>query len=277
MKGNAILEKAQTKDGQVKTRLIDESIDKIKCALEINLFMVEAIDDLASALFVKEEYSESLAALNRVLALQPESTKTWADVALVLTKLDRWDEALEPVNKAWKLAEKQMLDEQMMRLILVRRATILHHQKRYKDAWRDIFQAWQIDAFGIIRNQSIHRMLWEIMDAAPSVEGYWLDLEILWYLASEYKKMGEHEAAQSAVNSVAYILARMTHLENITGEVIVSGVVEGSLVVAVLERSFERLQKTEDKTFVEEQFAWVEDLFKRIYQDKPDFLDKYKL
>jgi serine/threonine protein kinase/tetratricopeptide (TPR) repeat protein len=276
-KSKILFEKAKEKEGLENKRLIKESLNKIKAALEIDPRMLDAVEQLSNVMFYKEDYPESLRALDYIINREPENAGVLADRAFVLTKINEWAKSLETINKAKHLADAQQAEPNLKGAILLRRAVVYHHQKNYEKAWDDIFEAWKTDPNQVVKNNTFRQIIFDVTAEIRNIEAYWLELEILWYLSAAYRMGNQVPESLRAANEAANMLKGLTRPEDAQGELISIGVLEGDIVEDVLLRSAERLRETGDKDFVNQQIIFIQDWIKTVWDDDGTFLDKYKI
>lgn len=277
-KSRTLFDKAREKeDGPQKNRLIEDSLERVKSALEIDPRMLAAVDHLSAIMFYKKDYAEALRAIDYIIGREPENALNWVDRAFALNELEVFDKALEAINKAEKLAKKQNLDDRKLRLIYVRRAEIFYNQKNFSKAWKDILKAWKLDPSGVVEDGSIHLMISEIINETRKIEGYWLKIEIFFFRAAAYRKINEIQESQSSSNDALTLLESIKRLKDIKGETFSKGVIKGDLIERLLERSAKRLFETSEKEWVNEQITRIQNWAKNNFGQDASYLEEFRI
>lgn len=271
MQAEALIGKAAEKRGAAANRLIEQSIEKIKAALEVRPRMVEAYLKLGAAHRVVERYGEEIASYDRALALDNNNFEAWGNRVVPLLNFGRLEDALDSVNTSLDLAPQP--EARIAPLLL--RAYIHHLAGRYKETADDAVAAWMISPEEVVGNDYYRPLVQAYCSAAWAPETFLLFAETLWCEAADMVMDGRDrdEAVKRAEDAAQALEALRPVDENPDLTV---GTVQGGLVYDVLTRSAGYLVESGDrelaKGYIERMQAWAEAVFGEPFDSLTDHL-----
>ncbi len=269
-KSRQIYDKARTKSGEPKNRLLGESLGKLKKALEIDPNFLPALDHYSTLMFAENNYEEAVKALDYVLTKNSEDYTVWTNKSLALVKLKDDNQALAAINEAKALIES--LEDEIENLpgVLLRRARIFHRLGKAADAWSDILLAWQMNPEITVKSSNTNNSILDIIDGAPSVEGVLLRIESLYSRAAIFQMKQKQEIAREFVDEAVETLSGISLIEQ-AEKPIITGQISGGLIEEVLIRSSKRLLECGNKELANEQIEKIKSWFRRTFKEEFDF------
>jgi tetratricopeptide (TPR) repeat protein len=241
MQANALTRKGKTKSGADATRLIEQGIEKIEAAIEVNPNMSDAFVNLGDALRELGRYDGAVASYDRATAINKDDYQAWVDRAMPLINLGKLEEALDSVNKSLSLAAEPEAEVRPLML----RAYIHHLTARHTDAGNDLLAAWKIDASQVVENSNYRPMIETFCMAARSPETILLLAETLWSEAADQIDSKNLDEAKKMAEDAAQVLEDLKSTDESQNLIISS--IAGDLVYDVLTRSAGRLVKSGDR------------------------------
>ena len=270
MQAEALINKAAEKKGAAANRLIEQSIEKIRSALEVRPDMVDAYLKLGAAYRVIERHEEALASYDRALALDKDDFEAWGNRVVPLVTLGRLEDALDSVNKSLDLAPQP--DARILPLLL--RAYIHHLGGRYKEAADDAVAAWKINPEEVVGSANYRPLIEAYCSAAWSPETFLLFAETLWSEAASRIVDGDREEAVKRAEDAAQALEALKPVGESPDLIVAT--VQGGLVYDVLTRSAGYLVESGDpmlaKDYIERMQAWAQKVFGEPFDSLADHL-----
>ena len=273
-KSRQIYDKARTKNGEQKKRLLEESHSKLRKALEIAPNFTPAFDHYSTLMFAENKHEEAVKALDYVLIRNSEDYAVWTNKSLALAKLKNYDQALAAINEAKILVERYEDQIENLPNILIRRARIFHRLEKAADAWSDILLAWQMNPEFTVESSNSSNSILDVIDEAPSLEGILLRIETLYSRATIFEKRQKHAVARELIDEAAEILNGITSVEQADNEPLLSGQINGGLIEDVLIRSSKRLIECGNEQLAGEQIEKMKSWFRRMSNEEFDFFYK---
>jgi tetratricopeptide (TPR) repeat protein len=244
--GDVLRRKAKAKEGDEARRLIQQGVEKIESAITVSPQMPEGFINLGGALRELGRFEEAVAAYDRALSITEDDHETWGNRAVPLINQNKFDEALESVNKSLTYAREP--GQQSYALSM--RASVHHFAGRHTDAATDLFAAWKLDADAVVENINFHPFIEAICVAAPSPEGILLLAEAYWSKAADESVKGAQGECQKWAEQGTAALESLVPDDG-SGALQV-GSVSNQLVYDVLTRAAGRLKKTGVRGLVNE-------------------------
>ncbi|MCM1981542.1 tetratricopeptide repeat protein [Lyngbya confervoides] len=113
------------------------SIEAAKRATQLNRNYVPGLDWLGSIYRVNQDFESALQAIEQAIQLRPQDANLWNNKGLILSDLERYEEARTAMDQAVRLA--------MRPAFLSNRGLALSSLQRYEEAIADYTQAIQLD------------------------------------------------------------------------------------------------------------------------------------
>lgn len=274
-KSRQIYDKARTKNGEQNKRLLNESLGKLKKALEIEPNFLPALNHYSTLMFAENNYEEAVRVLDYILARNFEDYAVWTNKSLAFVKLEDDNQALAAINEAKSLIERCEDEIENLPGVLLRRARIFHRLGKAADAWSDILLAWQMNPEITVKSSNNSNSILDIIDAAPSVEGILLRIESLYSRAAIFEKYQKQEIARELIDEAAETLNGIILVEKAENEPFIIGQMNGGLIEDVLIRSSKRLSECGNKKLAGEQIEIMKNWFRQTFKEELDFSHKF--
>lgn len=273
-KSRQLFKKSYDKPETQRNRLLEESMAKAESALQVEPGFIPAYEHFSTISFARKEYSEALRVLDYILKREPERVHLWLNRAKAFMELKEWNSALESVDKAKSLEERREIKTEHFLMVLLRRANVLYRLKRYEETWQEILNAWKTEPDAAVKILADSRLIDEIADKVPNIEGILLLVEILYFRAAELIKQEQSAAAayETAEEAVT-ILNSLMLAEQMKGEPIVIGQLSGALLEDTIRRILKRLRETGSIDLATEHIEKIKIWFRRTHEEDPDFLE----
>jgi tetratricopeptide (TPR) repeat protein len=253
--------------------LLKKSLEHIEISLELAPQSISALEQRAELLFALKNYSEALKTIDFVLTKKKKEINIHIFRAYILIRLKEWDLALKELKNIENLLKLSKTDIEYTKLTInVYRAEILHGQGKHKQAWEDIWEAWETSPEEIIKYFGSANFVNNIIQKVPTIESRYFHIELLYFRATEFLKVHEYETATELADLAATLLNDIKLLEQMEVEPIVVGEVKFSFIQSTLERIAKLLRNRGNKIFAEEQINKISNWFERTYKEEPTFL-----
>ena len=260
MHGNSLIRKAKSHNKSASQRLIEEGIEKIKTAIQINPDKADAHINLGSALHSRGRFQDALASYDRAIQLDDSDHQAWANRTTTLISLGREEEALSSITNSVKRAATPNLQVTPMLM----RSYVHHRAGRDSDAAEDLVAAWQINDAEVMADVDHNPLFEAICRRFQIPETILLLSELYWTQAANQTFGLNGGLAKEKVDSALATLRTLKPL-NQDDSTLVPGKVSGGLVYDVLTRSATRLAEAGNtelaKESIEQMQEWAVSLF----------------
>jgi len=270
-KSRQIYDKALTKNGEQKKHLLNESLDKLKKALEIEPNFTPALNHYSTLMFAENNHENAIKILDHALLRDSGDWTIWTNKSLALEKLKKYDQALSAINEAKALIEIDEDEIENLPNVLIRRARIFRRLGKAADAWSDILLAWQMNPEFTVESSNSNNLILNIIDAAPTIEGVLLRIETLYSRAAIFANEPKQEISQNLVAEAVALLKSITLAEQAVNEPLIIGEINNALIEDVLIRSSKRLLECGNKKLAEDQIEIMKKWYKQTFEEEFDF------